>query len=48
MVVVYAVRVKEPKEILPSRQHLDCMIAAARERNLPEAYVEKLEATAAC
>jgi AIG2-like family len=48
MAVVYTVHVKEPKEVLPSRQYLGRLIAAAHERHLPEAYVEKLEAMVAC
>jgi AIG2 family protein len=48
MAVVYTVHVKEPKEVLPSRQYLDRLIAAAHNRNLPEAYVKKLEAIVAC
>jgi gamma-glutamylcyclotransferase len=48
MAMVYTVHVKEPKEVMPSRQYLDRLITAAHERNLPEAYVEKLEAMVAC
>lgn len=44
MAVVYTVHVKEPAEIMPSRQYLDRLIAAAHERRLPKAYAEKLEA----
>jgi hypothetical protein len=46
--VVYTVLVKEPAEILPSRQYLDRLIAAAHKRRLPKAYVDKLEAMVAC
>jgi gamma-glutamylcyclotransferase len=46
--VVYTVRVKEPVQVLPSRQYLDCLIAAARDRRLPKAYVEKLQTMVAC
>lgn len=46
--VVYTVRVKEPAEVTPSRQYLDRLIAAAHERRLPKAYVEKSEAMIAC
>jgi gamma-glutamylcyclotransferase len=44
LAVVYTVRVKEPAEILPSRQYLDRLIAAGHDRGLPKEYVEKLEA----
>ena len=46
--VVYRVLVKEPAHVLPSRQYLDRLIAAAHERRLPKAYVEKLETMVAC
>lgn len=46
--VVYTVRVKEPAQVLPSRQYLDRLILAAHERRLPNTYVEKLETMAAC
>ena len=46
--VVYTVRIKEPAQVLPSRQYLDQLIAAAHERRLPDVYVEKLETMAAC
>jgi hypothetical protein len=44
--VVYTVHVKEPAEIMPSRQYLDRLVAAAHERRLPKAYAEKLKAIA--
>jgi hypothetical protein len=43
-----ALQVKEPAQVLPSRQYLDQLIAAAHERRLPEVYVEKLETMVAC
>jgi gamma-glutamylcyclotransferase len=46
--VIYTVQVKEPAQVLPSRQYLDQLIAAAHERRLPEVYVEKLEKMVAC
>lgn len=46
--VIYTVQVKEPAQVLPSRQYLDQLIAAAHERRLPEVYVEKLETMVAC
>jgi gamma-glutamylcyclotransferase len=46
--VVYTVRVKEPAQVLPSRQYLDRLIAAAHERRLPKVYVEKLEEMVPC
>jgi gamma-glutamylcyclotransferase len=43
MAITYTVRSKEPGEVLPSRQYLGQVIAAARARGLPGAYVEHLE-----
>jgi gamma-glutamylcyclotransferase len=40
--VVYTVAAKEPAEVPPSRQYLDRIIAAARERGLPVEYVTRL------
>jgi len=42
--VTYTVRAKEPAHVPPSRQYLDLVIAAARERGLPGPYVEQIEA----
>ena len=42
--VTYTVRYKEPAEVPPSRQYLDLVIAAARERGLPGGYIEQIEA----
>jgi gamma-glutamylcyclotransferase len=42
--VTYTVRSKEPSEVPPSRQYLDLVIAAARERGLPGEYIEQIEA----
>jgi cation transport regulator ChaC len=42
--VMYTVRSKEPTQVPPSRQYLDLVIAAARERGLPGPYVEQIEA----
>jgi gamma-glutamylcyclotransferase (GGCT)/AIG2-like uncharacterized protein YtfP len=42
--VAYTVRSKEPVPIPPSRQYLDLVIAAARERGLPTPYIEQIEA----
>ncbi len=43
MAVTYTVRSKEPGGVLPSRQYLDQVIAAARTRGLPGPYLERLE-----
>jgi hypothetical protein len=45
--VVYTVLVEEPAQVVPSRQYLHRLIAAAHERRLPKAYVEKLEGVVA-
>jgi cation transport regulator ChaC len=42
--VTYTVRSKEPTQVPPSRQYLDLVIAAARERGLPGPYIEQIEA----
>jgi cation transport regulator ChaC len=42
--VTYTVRSKEPAQVAPSRQYLDLVIAAARERGLPGPYIEQIEA----
>ena len=42
--VTYTVRSKEPAQVPPSRQYLDLVIAAARERGLPGSYIEQIEA----
>ena len=43
--VTYTVRFKEPTQVPPSREYLDLVIAAARERGLPGPYIEQIEAT---
>ena len=43
MAVTYTVLSKEPTEIPPSRKYLGRVITAARERGLPEPYLERLE-----
>ena len=40
--VTYTVRCKEPTDVPPSRQYLGRVIAAARERGLPDRYIEQL------
>jgi len=45
--VTYVVLSKEPVEVPPSRQYLDRVIAAARERGLPGSYIEWLKAVGA-
>ena len=42
--VTYTVRSKEPTQVPPSREYLDLVIAAARERRLPGPYIEQIEA----
>jgi len=42
--VTYTVRSKETAQVPPSRQYLDLVIAAARERGLPGAYIRQIEA----
>ena len=42
--VTYTVRSKEPTQVPPSREYLDLVIAAGRERGLPGPYIERLEA----
>jgi gamma-glutamylcyclotransferase len=42
--VTYTVRFKEPAEVPPSRQYLDLVITAARERRLPGEYIKQIEA----
>jgi gamma-glutamylcyclotransferase len=45
--VTYTVRSKAPMHVPPSRQYLNLMIAAARERGLPGPYIDRIEATSA-
>lgn len=45
--VIYTVRFKEPAQVPPSREYLDLVIAAARERGLPGPYIERIEAISA-
>jgi gamma-glutamylcyclotransferase len=47
MAVTYIVRSKEPVEVPPSKRYLGRIIAAARQRGLPDAYVRRLEAVSA-
>ena len=42
--LLYTVLVKEPNEVPPSREYLNCLIAAARRHAFPPDYVSKLEA----
>jgi cation transport regulator ChaC len=42
--ITYTVRTKEPAEVPPSRQYLSQIIAAAKERGLPDSYIAQLEA----
>ena len=44
MAIIYTVRHKEQLEVPPSRQYLECVIAAAYARGLPSSYIEQLEA----
>ena len=41
---MHTVRSKEPTQVPPSRQYLDLVIAAGRERGLPGPYIEQIEA----
>jgi gamma-glutamylcyclotransferase len=43
--LVYTVAAKQTPEILPSREYVDRIIAAARERGLPGEYITQLSAT---
>jgi hypothetical protein len=44
--VAYRVRRPEPVEVEPSDEYLAGLVAAARERGLPAAYVEGLDRAA--
>jgi gamma-glutamylcyclotransferase len=41
--IAYTVRSKEPTQVPPSRQYLNLVIAAGRERGLPGPYIEQIE-----